>query len=122
MSSYAGEDLFGSGPHRFHVGGLELRHVLHETPGGRGVGLSSQGLQGRAVGQSGELVADDPGQMQQLINAIEAKVDGRGHTLVDEHGRSWGGVVMVKFRPGPLVRVGGRVRVSYRVDYFQTTP
>ena len=119
MSSFDGEDLFGSGPHGFEVGGLSLRHVLKEVPGGQGVQLSGLGRQGRSIIQRGALVADDVTAMQVLIDAVEVKLDGLAHVLVDDLGRSWGDTVMLSFDPKPMVRVGGRVRVSYSIQYMQ---
>ncbi len=122
MSRFGGEDLFGSGPHRFEVGGLSLRHVLHETPGGRGVELSSLGRSGRSIKQAGDLVADDPNQLQGLIGVIEAKLDGGIHTLIDDTGRSWLNTVMLSIDLSPVTQVGNRARVSYRIAYLQVTP
>lgn len=122
MSSFAGEKLFASGPHRFEVGGLSLRHVLAEPPGSRGVQLSSQGLHGRAIHQSGELLADTPAAIQKLLEAIEVRLDGLPHELIDDIGRSWRGVVMLSFAPESMTRLGSRRRVAYRIEYLQVFP
>ncbi len=122
MSSFDAQDLFSSGPHRFHIGGLSLRHVLHETPRSRGVQLSSQGVHGRAITQTGDLLADDPTQMRNLTDAIESKLDGHSHELIDVTGRSWPNTVMISFDPQPLARVGTRWRTPYRINYLQATP
>ncbi len=122
MSTFDQVDLFDSGPHRFHIGGLSLRHVLNEVPGGRGVRLSALGQHGRAITQTGDLVADHPSQIQALMDAIEAKLDGQIRTLVDDIGRSWPNTVMLSFDPKPMVRVGPRVRISYTIQYLQVVP
>ena len=122
MSSFDGENLFRSGPHAFQVGGLSLRHVLLETPGGRGVRLSDQGKHGRSITQFGQLVADDPTAMQAIIEAIEAKLDGRPHTLVDDANRPWPHTVMIGFEPEAMRRVGCRWRLAYQVTYLQLKP
>lgn len=119
MSLFDGQDLFGSGPHRFQIGGLSLRHVLQEVPGGQGVQLSGLGRHGRSILQSGHLVADDSKRMCELTAAIESKLDGLAHELVDDQGRSWPNTVMIRFDPGPEERVGMRWHRAYRVEYLQ---
>lgn len=122
MSLFDGENLFGSGPHRFHIGGLSLRHVLHETAGGRGVRLSALGQHGRSITQAGKLIADSPDGLQILIDAVEAKLDGLSHVLVDDQGRSWPNTVMLSYDPGAVARAGARIQVSYGIQYLQLTP
>ncbi len=122
MSSFDGQDLFSSGPHRFHVGGLSLRHVLHESPGSRGVQLDDHGVQGRSITQKGDLLADNAPQMLTLTQAIEAKLDGLAHDLIDDADQTWRNTVMLSFEPQPLQAVGARWRVSYEINYLQVTP
>lgn len=119
MSSFDGQALFDSGPYQFHVGGMSLRHVVQDTPGGMGVRLSDLGTKGRAIVQEGDLIADDMGALQGLIDAVEAKVDGLAHELIDDQDRSWPGVVMLAFEPQPVTRLGPRWRVRYRIEYLQ---
>lgn len=122
MLSFDGENLFDSGPHRLHVGGLSLRHVLHEAPGGEGVRLTSHGRPGRSLTQTGELVADDATALAALTDAIEHKLDGQARTLAEDGGPSWANVVMLSFEPEAAQRVGTRVRIGYRIQYLQVTP
>jgi len=122
VSMFGGEDLFSSGPHRFHIGGVSLRHVLQETVGGRGVQLSPLGRHGRSITQTGDLVADDADGLRSLSDAVEQMLDGRVGLLVDPFGQSWLNTVMLSFAPEPMVRVGGRVHVSYTIQYLQLTP
>ena len=119
MSSFDQQNLFASGPHRIHVGGLSLRHVLQLTPDQRGVRLSSGGRSGRAITQVGDLIADDLTQLTALTDAIEAKLDGQAAELVDDLGRRWPATVMLSFEPGPVRRLGPRWAVSYRINYLQ---
>ena len=122
MSTFDGQDLFSSGPHRFHVGWLALRHVLQLTPEQRGVRLSSQGQSGRAIAQTGDLLADDSGQLTALTQAVEDKLDGRAAELIDDLGRCWKQVVMLSFEPAAVRRVGPRWAVRYRITYLQVEP
>jgi len=122
MSSYRGQNLFGSGAHQFHVGGLTLKHMLHEVPGGRGVRISAQGYTGRGITQTGDLLADTPEQLRGLMDAVEACLDGRVGELRDEIGRLWANVVMLSWEPAPMRAAGSRWAVAYRVQWLQLTP
>jgi hypothetical protein len=122
MSSFDHENLFASGPHTFRVGGLSLRHALQETPGSRGVQLSALGHYGRAIEQSGTLIADSPAALRTLAAAIEAKLDGVAHELVDDVSRAWPDVVMLSFDPGAVTPLGRRFGLGYRIQYLQVKP
>lgn len=121
MSSFAGEPLFDSGPHRFHIGGRALRHTLHEPARGDGEQLAPHGRRGRRITQRGTLIADSPAALATLADAIEAKLDGTPATLIDDLARAWPSVVMLGFEPGPVRRLGTRHRLDYRIDYVQLT-
>lgn len=121
MSSFAGERLFDSGPHRFQIGGRSLRHTLHEPARGDGEHLASHGRRGRRITQRGALIADSPAELATLANAIETRLDGEPATLIDDLSRPWHGVVMLAFEPGPAQRLGPRFRMNYRIDYAQLT-
>ncbi len=119
MIRFGENDLFGSGACRAEVGGLSLRHALHQGMGGQGVQLSAQGRSGRAIAQTGELYADSPEALTGQTGAIEAMLDGKAHRWSDGLGRALEGVVMLSFDAGPTRRVGTRWGVSYKVNYLQ---
>ena len=122
MSSFDQLNLFASGPHTLRVGGLSLRHALQETPGSRGVRLTALGHHGRAIEQTGTLVADSPEALRSLAAAIESKLDGLAHELIDDVSRVWPSVVMLSFDPGPVTPLGRRFGLGYRIQYLQVTP
>ncbi|MCE9590163.1 MAG: hypothetical protein K8S99_06530 [Planctomycetes bacterium] len=122
MSSFDGKNLFSTGPHRFEVRGVELRHSTHEAPGSLGVRVGPQGVSGRTIFQTGHLIADDATALRELTSAIEAMLDGLAHELIDDLGRSWPQTVMLAFRLKTVERLGPRVRVPYRIEYLQLTP
>lgn len=122
MSRFAGDNLFDSGPHRFEVGGIELRRSTHEPPGSVGVRIAPQGVTGRVIQQHGRLIADDAHSLRALTDAIEARIDGSPHELIDDHARAWSGTVMLAFHPGPVTRLGPRVTLTYRIEYLQLSP
>jgi hypothetical protein len=122
MATFDSEQLFGSGPTRFKIGAVELRHAVQQPPGSLGVRLDSQGTQARKITQGGSLIADSSAQLQALADSIEAKLDGLPHTLVDGLGRVWSDTVMLRFDADEFVRVGARWKASYRVEYLQVFP
>ncbi|MFW6059379.1 MAG: hypothetical protein ACODAQ_04315 [Phycisphaeraceae bacterium] len=118
--TFDNEFLFTSGPARIHVGGRSLRHATEHALGARGVQLFSQGVEGRPITQTGVLIADASEQLQQQVDAIEAKLDGVPRLLVDHLDRTWPNVVMVKFEPAAFTRLGPRWKTDYRIEYLQT--
>ncbi|MEX2672512.1 MAG: DNA circularization N-terminal domain-containing protein [Phycisphaeraceae bacterium] len=119
MSRFEGEDLFGSGPHHFHVHGVEQRHVTHEQPGVDGAAVTAQGRAARQIDQKGMLLADDVASMADQIARIEAAAGGRAGELVDDAGRQWSNVMMLSFEPSAIWRHGARLAVNYQVRYVQ---
>lgn len=123
MSSFGGENLFDSGPHRFHVGGLALRHALQppDATAASGVRVSPSGRTGRFIRQRGDLLADDASTLDALRIAIESKLDGVPHLLIDDLGREWNNTILLAFDPSPAQRLGTRLRLPYRAEYLQLT-
>ena len=114
-----GRALFASGPCQVRPGELALRQAVQEAPGQRGVRVVGQGVEARPITQTGTLLADSAGELKQQTAAIEAYLDGQGHELIDERGLAWPDVVMTRFEPGTVERVGPRWQVGYRVTYVQ---
>ncbi|MEM7627280.1 MAG: hypothetical protein AAF333_16915 [Planctomycetota bacterium] len=122
MPRFNQQELFNSGPTRFHVGGLHLRHDDQPTPHLDGTTLVSHGRSARPITQTGTLLADDTDRMALQLAAIEQQLDGLAHTLIDNTGRVWEQTAMLRFEPGPLRKVGPRCRVDYTIDYLQVNP
>lgn len=119
MATFDNELLFSSGPTRFKIGKVVLRYAAQQPPGSMGVRLESQGREARQITQEGTLTGDTPEQLQQLVDAIEAKVDGLPYKLVDDLDRDWKNVAMLSFDTEPYVRIGARWKTGYRVEYLQ---
>jgi hypothetical protein len=119
MATFDNELLFNSGPTRFKIGKVVLRHAAQQPPGSMGVRLESQGREARQITQEGTLTGDTPEQLQQLVDAIEAKVDGLAYKLVDDLDRDWNNVAMLSFDTEPYIRIGARWKTEYRVEYLQ---
>lgn len=121
MSSFGGENLFDSGPHRFHAGGLALRHAMQppDVTAASGVRVTPAGRTGRLIRQRGDLIADDPASLDALRSAIETRLDGVPRLLIDDLGREWNNAILLAFDPSPPQRLGTRLRLPYRAEYLQ---
>ncbi len=120
MMMFNRKELFTSGPHRLHIGGVSLRHVLHAQPGvGACVQLDPAGPAGRAIVQTGELRADTPRELRERITAITEQLDGRPHELCDPRGELLDDVVMLAFQTDPVRIINGSWRCHYRIHYVQ---
>ena len=120
-SSFAGLDLFGSGPHRFAMGPVgrlvvgALRPPAYDT---HSVDMGAT-LEVRIV-QTGRLVAATPTALWMLIDAVRTQAElPRNGTLIDHHGRSWTNMTLVRFElAGPIDR-GRVVSVAYAAEYLR---
>lgn len=119
MVTFDGESLFGSGPVRFKFGPVQSRHAIQHPPGSRGTRLDCQGTEAREIKQSGVLIADSATDLQSLVQAIEGKVDGQTHLLVDNLGRTWSDIAMLRVDAEPFERVGARWKSEYRIEYLR---
>ena len=122
MSSFKQQNLFGSGPHRFAVGGLAERHQVSEQPGADGATVTPLGRGPRRIEQTGTLIADDPAALQRQFDAIEGAMDGLSGELLDDVGRVHSAVLMVAFDVRPMRRVGLRWAADYQAKYLQPQP
>jgi len=122
MTTFNDQPLFASGPSRITPGPLTLRGSEQDAPLGNGAALLSQGTHTRPITQRGQLRADDPVALYELMDAVEDMIDGRAYTLVDHEDRAWTGCVMVRFEPGAVLRRGPRVSVDYEIAYTQVQP
>jgi hypothetical protein len=117
VSSYAGQDLFGSGPHAFRPGPWRRATQRRGFAGVRGERVLDLGLRSRTIRQTGRLTAETAGEVAALIDAIEAAADGAAHELIDNHGRSFPRAILERFEPiTPLLR-GRRLHCEYEIDY-----
>lgn len=119
MSSFDGQDLFGSGPQQFTYPGREARVAIHEAPGINGARVSWLGLGPKRVHMRGRLVGVDWASLKTLINAIEAMMDGRSTTLVDDLGETHTSMVLVGFRSKSGVQSGRTVSLGYEIEFVE---
>lgn len=122
MVIFDNESLFESGTAGFQIGPIRLRHAIQHAPGSIGARLDCQGTEARQIKQLGELIADDPVELQARVDAVRQKLDGLPYTLVDSLGRTWPGVVMTEIEADEFIRVGARWKTAYRIQYLQVIP
>ena len=117
MSSYAGQDLFGSGPHDFRFGPWERSVQRRGFAGVNGELVLDLGVRSRQIFQTGRLEADSAGGLNDLLEAINAQGDGREHALVDNHGQSHPHAILERFETTTPLRRGRRFHCDYKADY-----
>ncbi len=119
-SSFNGDDLFGSGPHRFRVGRqgyLVLPDDSASVPTTRNVVYGIFELQVFVVGR---LVAASESGLWTLRDAVQASLDAfLIGDLVDLHGRTWAEMVFTRVEWGEQVDRGRTVSVPYEARFHR---
>ena len=120
MSSFAGVDLFGSGPSKMLVQPETFSTKLSGYAGLNGAEALLMGGRGRRIAISGQLKAATVVALETIIGLIEtARRNGPG-ILVDNDGISWFPVVLVDFRTGPFKNYTSTgVFVQYTINAVQ---
>jgi len=113
------QDLFGSGPHSVSVGSPVRQFERRSFAGVDGELLLDMGLRGRLLTQAGRLQADTAEDLQQIVTQIEAILDGKLHTLIDNHGLEHAGLLVEDFQLTTPIRRGRRFWCDYTVGYRQ---
>jgi len=115
-SSFNGQDLFGSGPHRFHV----LPQGAFVVPNSALAGIPEPGSTALGtleleVHVMGRLVADDEDGLWLLRDAITAQLTfpPTNATLEDLHGRQWTDMSFITFEPGEATDRGRKTSLLY---------
>ncbi len=99
MSSYSGQDLFGSGPHRTYLGRRGQLLTIDFFGGESGGGSTAQGLMDWDIVIRGRLIASGDAGLTTLRNAILAQLQDPPvlATLIDTQGRTWNDMSLVTF-------------------------
>jgi hypothetical protein len=115
-SSFAGQDLFGSGPHRFGVGVQGELTVPSVAAGTLDSASQLAGAIELDVVVTGRLVAADEAGLWALRDAITdllADPPTAGE-LIDHHGRTWAGMSFIDVRWADRTDRGRVVSIGYR--------
>jgi hypothetical protein len=119
MSSYDGDDLFGSGPHRFAQRSAGVRVQQTTAPGVDGARLTMLGRSATRITQTGRLVAAEVPALLALRDAILDKCDGRAADLVDGQGATSPNMVIVRFEMAGEIDIGRVCSLRYEIDYVE---
>jgi hypothetical protein len=119
VSSFGGHDLFGSGPHAIRPGSWERSQRWRGFAGLDGELVIDDGLRGRSIHQAGRLRADSASALRALIEDVEQLIDGRTHTLLDNHGHVYTNVLLESFEPQTPLQKGRSYWCDYTARYRQ---
>ncbi len=118
-SSFKGEDLFGSGPHRFAMAGqgmraISLAAVAEDVTAEGSAWFGDLELE---VHVRGRLVAASESALWDLRDAVSAETDTDNTpvpgTLIDPHGREWASMSMYRYEEAGGVDRGRVWSVGY---------
>ncbi len=119
MSSLDSQSLFSSGPCEIVPGPWNRKTIRRGVAGLDGELVLDLGRRSRTIVQRGRLQAQTASTLQGLIDAIEAKADGKTHSLADNHGNSFDNVLVESFELQTPVRRGKGFFCDYSITYRQ---
>lgn len=117
-----GAALFSSGPHEIVLGSAERAVGQRLFNGLTGALLVDLGPRPRRLVQRGWLSAASETSLFQLEAAIETRIDGAVHVLVDRDGTSHPYARVERFTRHGSVEIGLRYNRAYEVEYTDFLP
>jgi hypothetical protein len=119
MSSFKGLDLFGSGPHRFHLAKQGEDVVPNFVLGAGGSGSTPVGPIELDVIVTGRLTAASESALWSLRDAITAQladppVPG---TLIDSHSRTWTDISFITYEEADRADRGRTWSIEYTATF-----
>ena len=124
MSSFKGIDLFGSGPHRFHLAKQGEDVVPNFVLGSGGSGSTSVGPIELDVIVSGRLVAASESALWALRDAVTAQLADPPDpgTLIDNHGRTWTDMSFITYEEADRTDRGRATSIEYTATFRRFNP
>lgn len=120
MSTIAGQGLFNSGPHRFRlrpVGTLAVPPLVIDTVQTTTAILDQIEV---ALEQTGRLIDATPSGLWDQVAAIRSAAEARlNGVLIDETGRSWPDMTLLRFAMVGQLSRGRVVSVGYEAVYVR---
>jgi hypothetical protein len=115
-SSFAGADLFNSGPHRFFVGPLGDQLIEQTTLSPTDSGRQAIGPLDGVITVRGRLVADTDDDLWTLIDAIADKLTDppTAGDLIDSHSRTFKNISFISFTPKSPIDRGRQRSLEYQ--------
>jgi hypothetical protein len=114
VSSFNGQDLFGSGPCTFTPGPRGGQWASKIDLGSPDPGIDVLGDHPVSVEVRGRLTAASAAALTDLAGAIEAQAGTKGD-LVDDGGRTWSGVRLIEVAYDGPPECGRLFSIGYRV-------
>ena len=121
-SSWKGDDLFGSGPHRFSLSRRGFLLAPDSSSFDPTPVLFEYGALEWDVFVTGRLVSPTEAGLWTLRDAIQASLDAKGlGTLIDLHGRSWLNMFFARIEWDDRTDRGRAVSVGYVARFHRFT-
>lgn len=121
-SSWKGDDLFGSGPHRFGMtrrGFLLAPDFTSDVP--TPVFFEYGAYEWKML-VTGRLVAESESALWTLRDAVQSSLDAKGlGTLVDLHGRAFEEMFFSRLTWGDETDRGRKVSIAYLAEFHKFT-
>ena len=117
MSTFNGVNIFGSGPHRIIIGGLQVAKQRSGYAGINGLVSKTIGTRGRPVVIAGQLRGASRYAVNILVGTIEAYCyAAQAYTLVDSDSNSYPNIELDNYAPdGPIKKAGAVYIQNYIV-------
>ena len=114
-----GQSLFDEQQLEVALGSISRDSIERAVPGLDGVLSIDLGERGREIKQKGALRARSRTQMDEIISAISACMDGDSHTLVISSGEVFDNLRIDVFRLSKEQIGGSGIAVNYEIVYRQ---
>ncbi len=125
-SSFKGDDIFGSGPHRFGMGRQGSFLVTDAQIASPGPNSYPVGVQELDIVVKGRLVAASEAALWTLRDAVTAMLINppTAGSLIDLAGRTWTGMSFIRYEEAEVVDRGRVWSVAYVATFrkFNTPP
>ena len=126
MSSFNGEDLFGSGPHEFRLSTQGYLVVQNGTPGSPAPGSTVLGVLEVDVIAEGRLVAVSAAALRDLRDAITDLLGPSPTvgTLIGNDGHQWASMSFIRYEELGAVEHGRAYSIAFKATFreFQVVP
>lgn len=121
-SSFNGDDLFGSGPHRFHLGPVGRQVVQRTTIDPTYSGTQDIGPLDGDILIRGRLIAADEAELWTLIDTITGKLTDPPTIadLLDHRARLFKNFAFVSFTPMGRTDRAGKTTLAYKARFTKS--
>jgi len=118
-TSLDGQSLFGEQQLEIELDSVSRASIERALPGLDGVLSVDMGGRSRKIKQKGVLRAKSRAQLDEIISAISAYMDGNAHTLVTDSGEEFDNLRMDVFKVRGERAGGSGMAVDYEIVYTQ---